>query len=72
MSYIPNAYATNRPKSNQIQLAPTLYHQVEAMLGLMARYEWSKYSIIVTDHSGSDEFLKAAENLQTGHVSHKT
>ena len=53
MSYIPNAYATNRPSLNQIQLAPTLYHQVEAVMGLMARYEWFKYSIIVTDHSGS-------------------
>lgn len=71
MSYIPNAYATNRPRSNQIQLAPTLYHQVEAMMSLMARYEWFKYSIIVTDYSGSGEFLRAAESLQTSHISNQ-
>ncbi|CAF0742170.1 unnamed protein product [Brachionus calyciflorus] len=69
MTYIPNAYATNRPRKNEIQLAPTMYHQIEAMMSLMARYEWFKYSVIVTDYSGSHEFLRAAENLQNSHLS---
>ncbi len=50
-------------RDNEIQMSPTLYHQAEAILGILARYEWWKYSIIVTGFSGSEEFLKAAENL---------
>ena len=45
-------------------MSPTLYHQAEAIMGILARYEWWKYSIILTGFSGSDEFLKAAERLQ--------
>ncbi len=45
-------------------MSPTLYHQAEAIMGLLARYEWFKYSIILTDVSGSEEFLKAADSLQ--------
>lgn len=48
-----------------------MFHQVEAMMSLMVRYDWLKYSIIVTDHSGSHEFLRAAENLQYSHLSQK-
>jgi hypothetical protein len=64
MSFIPNAYATNRPRKNEIQLAPTMNHQAEAMMHLLARYEWLKFSIIVTDTAGSREFLRAAEYFQ--------
>jgi hypothetical protein len=45
-----------------------MYHQSEAMMSLLARYQWFKYSIIVTDFSGSNEFIKAAETLQNNNV----
>ena len=40
-------------------------------MSLLARYEWFKYSLVVTDFSGSLQFLKAAEELQTTHSSNK-
>ena len=57
------------PRSNEIQLAPTLQHQAEAIMSLLSRYEWYKYSIIVTDYAGSREFIKSAEYFQTNHFS---
>ena len=54
----------NRLRENEIQMSPTLYHQAEAIMGLLSRYEWQKYSIILTDFSGSEEFLKAADSFQ--------
>ena len=71
IAYLPNAYATNEPERNEIQLAATWFHQAEAMISLLERYEWHKYSIIVSELPGSDEFVKAAESLQTGHFSKK-
>ncbi|RNA20690.1 glutamate receptor NMDA 2B isoform X1 [Brachionus plicatilis] len=71
LSFLKPACFKNRPRKNEIQLAPTMYHQVEAMMSLMVRYEWQKYSIIATDYSGSHEFLRAAENLQYSHLSLK-
>jgi hypothetical protein len=52
------------PRENEIQLAPTLYHQAEVLMAILARYEWIKYSIIVTDFYGSEDFLRACEQLQ--------
>ena len=68
MTFLPNSYATNNPRSNEIQLAPTFYHQAEAIMSLLSRYEWYKYSIIVTDYAGSREFIKSAEFFQNNHI----
>ena len=62
----------NLPRKTEIQLVPTLYHQAEAIIGLLDRYEWYKYSIIVTDFSGSNEIINAAKEFQTSNFLNKT
>jgi hypothetical protein len=64
-------YIKNQPRQNEIQLAPTLHHQAEAMMNLLAHYEWFKFSIIVTDFSGSSEFIRAVESFQNGKIKNK-
>ena len=54
----------NRLRDNEIQMSPTLYHQAEVIMSILSRYEWFKYSIILTSFYGSDDFLKATESLQ--------
>ncbi len=62
----------NMPRKNEVQLAPTLQHQIEAAMGILARYHWDKYSIIVTDFSRSSEFIDAAYSYQDESVYNKT
>ena len=65
MSYLPNAYQTSHPRNNEIQLSPTLNHQFEAAMGILARYRWFKYSIVITDFSSNaGEFLDAAHSFE--------
>ena len=52
------------PRNNELQMAPTFYHQAEAVLALLARYEWFKYTLIVAESPGSDEFIKALDTIQ--------
>lgn len=55
----------NRPRKNEIQLAPTMYHQAEALMHLLARYDWYKFSVIISDNSGWNEFLRSLEYFET-------
>ncbi len=51
-------------KKNEIQLAPTLQHQAEAIIGILARYDWYRFSIVVTDFDTvSMEFLNVADRF---------
>jgi len=62
----------NTPRKTEIQLVATLNHQAEAIMSLLDRYEWYKYSLIVTDFSGSNQFVNAAEEFQTSNFLNKT
>lgn len=62
----------NTPRKNELQLVPTHYHQAEAIMSLLDRYEWYKYSLIVTDVSGSAEFVTSAEGFQNLNFLNKT
>lgn len=40
-----------------------MFHQAEAILALLIQYEWFKYSIVVTEQMGWNEFIKALKDL---------
>jgi hypothetical protein len=61
--HLPMAFK-NYPRNNELQLVPTFHHHAEAVLALLARYEWYKYSLIVVESPGSDEFIQALDAFQ--------
>ena len=42
-----------------LQLAPSMYHQTEAMLAFMKKYSWKDFSMVTTRVVGSDDFVSA-------------
>ncbi|XP_023326378.1 glutamate receptor ionotropic, NMDA 2B isoform X2 [Eurytemora carolleeae] len=46
----------------RVQLAPSLEHQVEAMLALLIRYNWQQFSVVTSDIAGHDDFIQAVRD----------
>ena len=46
----------------QLQLAPSLEHQVAAMLSILARYNWQQFSIVTSEIAGHDDFVQAVRD----------
>lgn len=42
-----------------IQLAPSAFHQANAMLSLLKRYSWKQFSIVTSTVAGYREFIQA-------------
>lgn len=42
-----------------LQLAPTMYHQTEAMLAFMKKFSWKYFSMVTTRVVGSEDFFSA-------------
>ena len=45
-----------------LQIAPTIYHQCEAMILLLERYNWTDFSILTTKDMGQD-FIDCMEKM---------
>ncbi|XP_046659792.1 glutamate receptor ionotropic, NMDA 2B isoform X4 [Homalodisca vitripennis] len=45
--------------SLQLQLAPSLEHQTAAMLSILERYKWHRFSIVTSQIAGHDDFIQA-------------
>jgi len=45
--------------SLRVQLAPSLEHQVAAMIAIMVRYNWKKFAIVTSAIAGHDDFVQA-------------
>merc|ERR1719483_1061116 len=43
----------------RVQLAPSLEHQVSAMLAIMVRYNWKQFAVVTSDIAGHDDFIQA-------------
>ena len=43
----------------QLQLAPSLEHQVAAMLSILIRYNWQQFSVVTSEIAGHDDFVQA-------------
>ena len=45
-----------------LQIAPTIYHQCEAMILILERYNWTDFSIVTTKDMGTD-FIDCMEKM---------
>jgi len=45
--------------SLRVQLAPSLEHQVAAMIAIMYRYNWKKFAVVTSAIAGHDDFIQA-------------
>ncbi|XP_073998122.1 glutamate ionotropic receptor NMDA type subunit 2 isoform X3 [Rhodnius prolixus] len=45
--------------SLQLQLAPSLEHQTAAMLSILERYKWHRFSVVTSQIAGHDDFIQA-------------
>ncbi|KAI6213271.1 Glutamate receptor ionotropic, NMDA 2B [Aphelenchoides besseyi] len=54
-------FSKNPSELQIIQMAPPIEHQIRAMLSLLIRYRWNRFSIICSKIAGSAEFLKSVE-----------
>lgn len=43
----------------QVQLAPSIEHQVAAMLSILERYKWHQFSVVTSQIAGHDDFVQA-------------
>ena len=46
----------------QLQLAPSLEHQVAAMLSILVRYNWQQFSVVTSEIAGHDDFKQAVRD----------
>ncbi|CAB4054151.1 GRIN2B [Lepeophtheirus salmonis] len=42
-----------------LQLAPSVAHQVSALLSILDRYNWNQFGIVTSDIAGHDDFVQA-------------
>lgn len=43
-------------------MAPSLEHQVAAMLSILARYNWQQFSVVTSEIAGHDDFVQAVRD----------
>lgn len=43
----------------QVQLAPSIEHQADAMLSILERYKWHQFSTVTSQIAGHDDFVQA-------------
>ena len=46
----------------QLQLAPSMEHQVAAMLSILVRYNWRQFSVVTSEIAGHDDFMGAVRD----------
>lgn len=58
------ATQANKPKKQKIlHLAPTVAHEVEAMLAIMRRYSWYTFSVVSSGLAGHKDFILALRHF---------
>eukprot|EP00093_Oithona_nana_P013132 13132.XXX_148334_147880_1 [CDS] Oithona nana genome sequencing. len=48
--------------TGHLQLAPSVDHQVSAMLSIMDRYNWRQFGIVTSEIAGHDDFVQAVRD----------
>lgn len=48
--------------TGHLQLAPSVDHQVLAMLSIMDRYNWRQFGIVTSEIAGHDDFVQAVRD----------
>ncbi|KAL4240267.1 Glutamate receptor ionotropic [Mactra antiquata] len=50
-------------KSRVLQIAPTIYHQCQAMQKILDRYNWTEFSVLTTKVSSHVDFINCMRNM---------
>ena len=50
----------------QLQLAPSIEHQVAAMLSILVRYNWQLFSVVTSEIAGHDDFVQSVREKVDG------
>ena len=48
--------------TGHLQLAPSVDHQVSAMLSILDRYNWRHFGIVTSEIAGHDDFVQAVRD----------
>ena len=56
-----SAYELGTAESLQLQLAPTIKHQIRAILSLLDRYGWHTFSIVTGQIAGHRNFIQVSQ-----------
>ena len=48
--------------TGHLQLAPSVDHQISAMLSIMDRYNWRQFGIVTSEIAGHDDFVQAVRD----------
>ena len=48
--------------TGHLQLAPSVDHQVSAMLSILDRYNWRQFGIVTSEIAGHDDFVQAVRD----------
>ncbi|XP_067128444.1 glutamate receptor ionotropic, NMDA 2B-like [Centruroides vittatus] len=49
-------------ESTLLQLAPSINHQLKAVLSILRRYSWNKFSLLTSEINGHNDFIRALRN----------
>jgi len=49
----------------RVQLAPSIEHQVSAMVAIMVRYNWRQFAVVTSGIAGHDDFVQAVREEVT-------
>lgn len=57
-----SSFNTQSQTRLQLQLAPSVEHQVAAMLSILVRYNWQQFSVVTSEIAGHDDFKQAVRD----------
>ncbi|KAI1720636.1 ligated ion channel l-glutamate- and glycine-binding site domain-containing protein [Ditylenchus destructor] len=59
-----SGYTFSKPLSEYriIQMAPPIVQQIQAMIALLRRYNWSRFGVVATKMAGSKQFIKLVQD----------
>ena len=57
------SYSQSEEDSRVLQIAPTIYHQCQALIRILDRYNWTDFSIVTTKVSSGGDFISCMRNM---------
>ena len=48
--------------TSHVQLAPSIANQVDALISILRRYQWSQFGLLTSEIAGRDDFIQAVRD----------
>lgn len=58
--------------TSHVQLAPSIANQVDALISILRRYQWSQFGILTSEIAGRDDFIQAVREAVAAMPSEET